>query len=58
MLYAGSDPALVAAGGSVRFVAAAGNYTLKLIADPVSSPCPGVSFFNFIMLSHLLGDEE
>jgi len=58
VLYAGSDPALVAAGGSEPFVAAAGNYTLKLIADPVSSPCPGVSFFNFITLSHLRGDEE
>ena len=36
---------------STPFVAQ-GNYTLKLVLDPVSSPCPAVSFIGFVSLSY------
>jgi hypothetical protein len=51
VLQTGSDINAVTNGSSTPFVAH-GNYTLKLVLDPASSPCPGQSFFGFVNLSY------
>jgi len=51
VLQTGSDTSAVTNGSGTPFVAQ-GNYTLKLVLDPVSSPCPAVSFIGFVSLSY------
>ena len=54
VLQAGSDFTNVTAGNGTPFVAQPGNYTLKLILEPASTPCPGQSFIGWVSLSYLL----
>jgi hypothetical protein len=53
VLQAGSDFGNVTLGNGTPFVAQPGSYTLKLILEPASTPCPGQSFIGFISLSYL-----
>ena len=52
VLQQGSDPGIVTSGGT-PFVAQPGNYTLKLVLYPGSSPCPGQSNFGWVTLSYV-----
>ena len=54
VLQAGSNTSLVTNGGGSPFVAASGQYTLKLILSPASSPCPQQSYIGFVTLSYQL----
>ena len=54
VLQAGNDSLKVTGGNGTPFVASPGNYTLNLILEPVSAPCPGQSYIGFISLWYLL----
>lgn len=54
VLQAGSDSYKAAVGSLTPFVAQPGSYTLKMIAEPASSPCSGQSYFGWISLSYIL----
>jgi hypothetical protein len=56
LVYAGSDFLSVTLGNGNPYVVPPGNYTLKLMLQPASSPCIGQSFVTFISLSYLLLD--
>jgi len=56
LVYAGNDFASVTLGNGNPYVVPPGNYTLKLMLQPASSPCIGQSFVTFISLSYLLLD--
>ena len=51
VLQTGSDTSAVTNGSGTPFVAQ-GNYTLKLVLDPASSPCPAQSFMGWVSLSY------
>jgi len=53
VLQAGSDFSNVTLGNGTPFAAQPGNYTLRLILEPASAPCPGQSFFGSVSLSYL-----
>ena len=53
VLQTGSNPLTISLGGGTPFVAAPGDYDLKLILEPASSPCTSQSYVAYVSLSYL-----
>jgi hypothetical protein len=52
LLQPGSDPFTISLGGGTPFVADPGDYDLKLILEPASSPCTFQSYIAYVSLSY------